>query len=66
MPEDRGSESIKLALAGQTQWTVNSAHFGLTASRAAVQLDYANEGHSSSSVQTGDSAHFTVLSVQLS
>lgn len=72
MPVDGGKESIKLALAGQTQGTVNGAHFGLTASRAAVGLDYADAGTlypfqlESSGTQTDDSAHFTVVSIVLS
>ncbi len=72
MPVDRGSESIKLVLAGQTQGTVNSAHFGLTASRAAVGLDYADAGPlyplqpGNRGTQTGDSAHFAVVSIVLS
>lgn len=48
-------QGIKLALAGQTQGTVNTAHFEVTASRAAVGLDYADEGHITPSThRTGD------------
>lgn len=71
MPVDGGSEDIKHALTGQTQGTVNSAQFGLTASRAAVGLDYADAGllyplqPENWGTQTGDSAHFTVVSIHI-